>query len=371
MSTNGKRRRKLTPAAKIMITILSVIALACLGLSGYYAYTVFSRDDAAAAYKRSKDRKIKEEAKIQESSAKDCVILGKTADAGREYIDETLFLGDSNTVRFMTFLNTDGTTFTSDQNTIAVVGMGAEGITSVPCEQTSYGTLTMAEAVSYLQPRRIIMTFGTNNLDIYNMDAKLFIENYEPQAEAVERAYPYADLIINSIPPCRKLTHYPIISNEQIKEYNAEILKMCERHEWKYLNSFEALSDPVSGFAKDSYFEDDGIHLNDEGLVALFRYIRTHAWIKDDERPMPLDPLPYIYGPVTEIYTVDPLSNQPFEESVLHPETEYTETPETYIPEETPQSEPEPEEPPVTEEEPADAIELPEVDAGDSENPQP
>ena len=51
-------------------------------------------------------------------------ILPKTDDEGREYIENTLFLGDSNTARFLRFLNEDNKTFTDIDNTIGVVGMG-------------------------------------------------------------------------------------------------------------------------------------------------------------------------------------------------------------------------------------------------------
>ena len=339
MNKTVKKHRRLSPAAKIMIGVIALCAIVCLCISGYYGWRLISRSDDTAYTKEERQSGAKGEAKISGQTEQNGVILGKTADAGREYIDETLFLGDSNTVRFMTFLDEDGMTFTNALNTIAVVGIGAEGITTVPCEETSWGTYTMDGAVALMQPRRIIMTFGTNNLDIYNMTADLFIENYELQIQAVQNAYPYADLIINSIPPCAEFTHYPIISIEQIKEYNKEILAMCERNEWKYLNSFEALADTRRGFGKTGYFEDDGIHLTDEGLKALFRYIRTHALITEDERPQPLAEMPYIYGPITEIYTVDPLSGQEFEESVLHPEGEeaYSETytPQEPVPEET------------------------------------
>lgn len=353
MSKPVKKHRKLSPFAKIMIGVIALCAVVCLGISGYYGWQLISRRNEETYTKEDRQSGAKGEAKIAKDTEQNTTVLKKTADAGKEYIDETLFLGDSNTVRFMTFLDEDGMTFTNALNTIAVVGIGAEGITTVPCEQTSWGTYTMDGAVALMQPRRIIMTFGTNNLDIYNMTADLFIENYELQIKAVENAYPYADLIINSIPPCAEFTHYPIISIEQIKEYNKEILAMCERNEWKYLNSFEALSDSRKGFGKHGYFEDDGIHLTDEGLRALFRYIRTHALISEDRRPQPLDEMPYIYGPITEIYTVDPLSGQEFDESVLHPESEeaYSEpyVPQEPVSEETAVPEPVPEESTVPE----------------------
>ena len=46
----------------------------------------------------------------------------------------------------------------------------------------------------------------------------------------------------------------------------------------EFLNSFEALADEKTGYAKDEYIEYDDIHYNADGLAAMFRYIRTHAY---------------------------------------------------------------------------------------------
>lgn len=54
----------------------------------------------------------------------------ETADAGRSYVDETLFIGDSNTARYLLYANETGTAFTSLNNNIGVVSMGVGSITS-------------------------------------------------------------------------------------------------------------------------------------------------------------------------------------------------------------------------------------------------
>ena len=57
-------------------------------------------------------------------------ILPQTADAGRSYVDDTLFIGDSNTVRYTMYANDTGTAFSTLKNNIGVVSMGAGSITS-------------------------------------------------------------------------------------------------------------------------------------------------------------------------------------------------------------------------------------------------
>ena len=86
-------------------------------------------------------------------------ILAETADAGRSYVDETLFIGDSNTARYLLYANETGTAFTSLNNNIGVVSMGVGSITSLKCEKFkgSSAMYTVPDAVAMLKPKRIII----------------------------------------------------------------------------------------------------------------------------------------------------------------------------------------------------------------------
>jgi hypothetical protein len=251
-------------------------------------------------------------------------VLPLTDDAGRSYLDSTLFLGDSNTVRFMSFNDEDGKTYTSTQNTIAVVGMGIQAIDTLECEQLSAGTFTMTDAVPILQPERIIITFGTNNLDGKTTDPTSFISDYAEQLKKIQEAYPSVDLIVNSIPPVASANDYPKVTIAQIELYNQAIMEMCGQNNWKYLNSYETLIDENTKYAKMGYMASDGLHLSETGLRALFTYIRTHAYITDDDRPQPLNEIPEIIGPLTTLYSVNPLNNQNFDAQVLNPSSQAT-----------------------------------------------
>lgn len=267
-------------------------------------------------------------------------ILPKTDDEGREYIENTLFLGDSNTARFLRFLNEDNKTFTDIDNTIGVVGMGIDAISSLPCLDFVTGRFTMPQAVKIIQPERIIITFGTNNLYGDSTDAKAFIERYETQLKEIENAYPSVDLIVNAIPPITATSHYTNIYMQQIDAYNKAIVKMCEKNDWKFLNSSEALKDTKTGYAKQEYMDTDGLHFSQKGLIELFKYIRTHAYITDDDRPKPLAAIPTIIGVPDGLIQINPLSNEEFTEEELTITTpEPTDTP-TPSPSETPTATP-------------------------------
>lgn len=212
-----------------------------------------------------------------DASQYDGTVLAETEDAGEDYIDSTLFLGDSNTAR-MRFYG-----YCTLDNSLASVGMSARQLESYACVQfAGYSNyVTMPEAVALMQPERVIITFGTNDA---GTDVDTFIENYEAGIQAVEEAYPSVDIIVNSVPPIGRSHINSSLDQEQLDEYNRAIVEMCEANGWKFLNSAEALKGS-DGYAKSDYVIADGIHLTQEGLDALFAYIRTHSYITEDDRP--------------------------------------------------------------------------------------
>ena len=262
-------------------------------------------------------------------------VLEAGEDAGSEYVDSTLFLGDSNTARFLTVPDPDTKkTFTTKNNTIGVVGMGIDAIAAFPCMDFSTGRFSMPQSVKILQPERVIITMGTNNLNGSSTDAASFIERYSAGIRAIQDAYPSVDIIVNSLPPISKTTTYTNVKMAQIDAYNDAIAKMCQDNQWKYLDSAEELKDETSGYAKEGYMVPDGLHLSEKGLQALFKYIRTHAYITEDDRPKPLADIPNIIGVPEGLIKTDPLTETEF---TADPSSAQFQTEPTPEPTETPQ----------------------------------
>ena len=206
-------------------------------------------------------------------------LLTETADAGEAYLNDTLFLGDSNTVR----LYNNG--LISLQQFCAKEGIGIQSAIS---EQlvTFKGTdqrYTMAEAVAMMKPRRVVITLGTND---NGMDVDTFINYYTQFVQSIQASYPYTDIIVNTVPPVpENHSNYPDTSQEKIDDFNMALLTMCENLGIKFLNSAEVLKDPSSGFGLSDYYIDGDIHLKSSGLKAVLNYLTTHAYETEDRRP--------------------------------------------------------------------------------------
>lgn len=237
-------------------------------------------------------------------------ILPETADAGRSYVDETLFIGDSNTARYLLYANETGTAFTSLNNNIGVVSMGVGSINSLKCEKFkgSSAMYTVPDAVAMLKPKRIIICYGTNNLSGSSTDATNYIKTYLQGLQAIQTAWPYCDIIVSAIPPLDRQRENTNLTMTQVDAYNAALVQMCEENGFKFLNSAEVLRDDATGWAKKDYTLSDGVHLSKEAVTAYFTYVRTHAYAAEDRRPQPLGTIPTPDGVPANLINKDPIA---------------------------------------------------------------
>ena len=233
-------------------------------------------------------------------------LLTETADAGTEYLDSTLFLGDSNTVR----LYNNG--LISLQQFCAKEGIGTqvalnEGIVTFKNDTTHY---TIAQAVAKMKPRRVVMTFGTNDT---GMEVADFISNYTALVQAIQEAYPYTDIIVNTVPPIpENHSNYPHMDQAKIDDFNMALLNMCEQLGVKFLNTAEVLKGE-NGYGQPDYYTDGDIHLKSAGLKTALSYLRTHAYQTEDRRPdtnnIPTRTLEYVSNPSSAVQA--PSSEEP------------------------------------------------------------
>ena len=296
--------------------LAALVLCACLlatGLSGCSSAWNTLADSAAADGSPVSKEDLDYDASLGVIDTKkfEGTVLPETQDAGAQYVADTLFLGDSNTVRFMMYGDEKtGEAYTTIRNNIGVVSMGVGAITTLKCEEFSgmSSAVTMPEAVKILQPQRIIITFGTNNLSGTSTNAEKFIDTYKKGLKAIHEAYPYAALIVNSIPPLDAQRENSRLSQTQVDAYNEAICEMCTAEGYKYLNSAEALKDETTGWAKKDYTLGDGVHLSKNGVDALFAYIRTHAYENEDTRPKPLKKIPTPKGVQPGLVKNDPIA---------------------------------------------------------------
>ena len=251
MRNTRPEKQSLTPMQKQAVLVCSVCALAAI-LTIAITMTLLKRGKTPAAPGEQPssevlvpgEEDISDHYQISETSA---ALLPETADAGESYQKETLFLGDSNTVR----LYANG--LISLQQFCAKEGIGThaalnEGIVTFKKDSSTY---TIAQAVAKMKPRRVVIMLGTNDT---GMSVDEFISSYTALVQA------------------------------KIDDFNMALLSMCEQMGLKFLNSAEALKD-ANGYGREDYYQTGDIHLKPVGLKAMLSYLRTHAYQTDDRRP--------------------------------------------------------------------------------------
>lgn len=225
-------------------------------------------------------------------------LLTETADAGTDYLNDTLFLGDSNTVR----LYNNGLIFL--QQFCAKEGIGTqvalnEGIVTFKKDSSHY---TIPQAVAMMKPRRVVMTFGTNDT---GMEVSDFIAHYTALIQAIQQSYPYTDIIVNTVPPVpADHSNYPHMDQAKIDDFNMALLDLCEQLGVRFLNSAEALKGS-DGYGIADYYTSGDIHLKSAGLKAVLNYLRTHALQTEDRRPdtnnIPTRTMEYVSNPSSAV----------------------------------------------------------------------
>ena len=275
----SRNSQSMSPVQKQALLVCAVCALAILITASVTYVLLATKRGTSSSSSIPQVEEPDDLATHYQVNTQSAALLTETADAGEAYLNDTLFLGDSNTVR----LYNNG--LITLQQFCAKEGIGIQTALSEPLV-TFRGTdqrYTMAQAVAMMKPRRVVITLGTND---NGMEVETFIGYYTQLVQEIQASYPYTDIIVNTVPPVpQDHSNYPSTSQEKIDDFNMALLTMCENLGVKFLNSAEVLKDPATGFGLDDYYISGDIHLKSSGLKAMLNYLTTHAYETEDRRP--------------------------------------------------------------------------------------
>ena len=275
----SRNAQSMSPIQKQAVLVCAVCALAILITASVTYVLLATKGGAPSSSSVPQVEEPDDLATHYQVDTQSAALLTETADAGEAYLNDTLFLGDSNTVR----LYNNG--LITLQQFCAKEGIGIQTALSEPLV-TFRGTderYTMSQAVAMMKPRRVVITLGTNDS---GMEVETFIGYYTQLVQQIQASYPYTDIIVNTVPPVPEdHSNYPSTSQEKLDDFNMALLTMCENLGVKFLNSAEVLKDPATGFGLNDYYISGDIHLKNSGLKAMLSYLTTHAYETEDRRP--------------------------------------------------------------------------------------
>jgi lysophospholipase L1-like esterase len=219
-----------------------------------------------------------EQGEQEAPDAQGSAILQPTEDAGQEYIDKIVFLGDSTTygLKFYGMLSGGKETnrvWTPQSGTLTLNFWKTTGIV-----YPETGTeIVMTEAVTLSKPEILCITLGVNGITM--LDETAFKKTYADMVRALQEASPETKIIINSMYPVEAIYEAKNngINNERISAANEWLKAVAAETGTKYAETNLGLMDE-NGKLKAEMGNGDGIHLGPDGFNKVLEYLRTHAY---------------------------------------------------------------------------------------------
>ena len=201
------------------------------------------------------------------------VWLPQTADAGQEYIDKLVFIGDSTTYGLKAYgVVNDFQVWTPSSGTLALFN---QSIATIVYPKTGEEIL-IVDAVKDAQPEYLVLTIGVNGVAM--MDEESFKAEYIDLIQRIQAASPDTKIICNSIYPVEASYEAQDngINNAKIDAANIWIYDIAEATGTHYIDCNTVLKG-ADGCLVPEYGNGDGLHLGTAGFNLVLNYLRTHA----------------------------------------------------------------------------------------------
>lgn len=206
-------------------------------------------------------------------------VLAETPDAGQEYIDSIIFLGDSRTYGLKAYkMLRDGKETTQVWTPLS----GTLTINAVSTKKIYYPAMDsevlISEAAADAEPKLMVISLGFNYASgalSKDKQQTYFINEYSKLIDIIKENSPETIIILQSLYPVYS-PMYDAINNEMVNERNAWILETAESKGVYYLDTQSVLRDE-NGDLPEKYQNGDGYHPNEAGYKIILDYIKTHA----------------------------------------------------------------------------------------------
>ncbi len=221
-------------------------------------------------------------------------LLAETPDAGLNYQNELLFLGESTT----SHLRARGVLADGTETTQVLSGAGGTLLLSkkIPtltlCDPLFPTSVTLAESLAARHPAYLVLSFGLNGIVGFAKNPDSYLAAYQTLIDTVQSASPKTAIILQTVYPVTSPTNgskwcfsaSPMEINGMIAQLNTALPSLAAANTGVRIADTASVLRASDGSLDPQYSAGDGIHLNAGAYMQILAYLRTHAY----HLPMPL-----------------------------------------------------------------------------------
>ncbi len=187
---------------------------------------------------------------------------------GEEWFNDAIFIGDSLTVGLSAYKILD------ENLVFASTGINPQTILTKDCIEKNGVSLTVADAIKDLTPKKIYVMLGSNGVAFLSKDK--LIELYGEFIDILKTTHPDSQIYLQSIMPvtASKEKGDDRYANSKIDEYNEAILDLATEKQVYFVYVAEAVKDE-NGCLPDSA-SSDGMHFGPSVYNLWLDYLREH-----------------------------------------------------------------------------------------------
>ena len=136
--------------------------------------------------------------------------------------------------------------------------------------------LSLADAVALKKPPILIVTIGVSG-GAGILSRESFVGIYRELLLSIQKASPQTRILVQSILPLsdRSVKYYKRLTKDAVVQANLWIRSLCMEMRIPYINTHDLLIDPLSGYLKKEYQNDEYMHLTGDAYQVILGHIRT------------------------------------------------------------------------------------------------
>lgn len=205
--------------------------------------------------------------------------IAKTPAHPKEWLDHSLFIGDSLTQGFQAFADPGRHSVVCAYRSVSAMQfVNNTEVTNL------HGRKEHAwDAVCRAKPKKIYILLGTNVLASGSSDN--LITYYQRLITMLKKQFPDVPIYVQGMPPVTRSTseERPALSNWRIRTENVEIAKMAKNSGAYYIDLYHAFAGRDKALP-EGYARSDGIHLNAAGCEKWQEYLLCHDGSKGKKK---------------------------------------------------------------------------------------